>query len=177
MGFEQHNTKHQFGLHELGVLEGPPLRGAQTIVETVAELINVPHAAFLVFDDAAGCARVRISSTQPNTLLDVPLAESLCNWIRDEDKTLAVSSIKVETPGAPELQFLGAAAFLGTPVQGPGSEAIGVLAAIHSAPREWNGAAVKKIEDLAHLISQEIMLRASFETLRIMSTERVQQFS
>ena len=135
------------------------------------------HAVFLVFDDVAGCARVRISSGRPKSVRDVPLADSLSAWIRAENATLAVTSVSAEAPNAPELDALQADGFLGAPVYGPDKDVIGVLAAVHSSPREWAGLHGTKLENLAHLITQEIMLRASFETLRLMSAERVRMNS
>ncbi len=90
---------------------------------------------------------------------------------------MSVRATALDSPDAPEIRYLDAAAYLGTPVYGPDRDAIGVLAATHSAPREWNMAALKKMENLAYLVSQEIMLRASFETLRIMAAERHPHFS
>ena len=172
MGIENRRTKRQFGLRELGVLEGPPLRGADTIVQTVVDLFAVRQAAFLVFDDDTGSLRARISSKISNALEDVPLADSLSAMVRAENRTLAIRSTLQEAPQAPELKYLDAAAFLGAPVHGPDLKAVGVLVATHPIPRDWHVTDGKKLEDLAHLISQEIMLRASFETLRIMSAER-----
>ncbi len=172
MGIEKIGTGFQFGLNELGVLHGPPLRGATTIVNALADLFEVHYGAFLVYDDTAGCVRVRISSRKSQAVGEAPLSASLCDWIRTEDATLAVASTLEETPEAPELKFFGAGAFLGAPVYGPAQEPIGVLAAIHPSPRDWSAKATRQIGDFAHLISQEIMLLASFETLRIMSIER-----
>ena len=172
MGLEKHCAKHQFGLKDLGVLDGPPLRGAGTIVKMVDAVFGVPRAAFLVFDDNSGSVFVRMTSSAVRPKGTMPSEMSIASMVRSENKTIAIDSTREEAPDSIERRLLGAGALLGSPVHGPDKLAVGVLAAMHHEARAWTSAECRKIEDLAHLISQEIMLRASFETLRIMSAER-----
>ena len=61
---------------------------------------------------------------------------------------------------------------MAAPVLAPDGRAAGMLVALEPAPRLWTEGELKRLEDLAHLISQEVMLRASFATLGIMARER-----
>ena len=171
LGIEKHRAKVKFGLRELGLLDGPPLRGASTVVNAVSELLSVRHAAFLMFDDEASTVQTRASSRPLRPLVEFPIAGSLSEWVRTENHTLAISATEFEAPLCPERKYMDAGAFVGAPVYGPDTEAVGVLAAFDMPRSGWNSASVKKLENLAHLISQEIMLRASFQTLRLMSAE------
>ena len=66
----------------------------------------------------------------------------------------------------------GARSYIGGVVKGPADEPIGVLSAMHPSTYDWTFHDVKLIGDLGYLLSQQIMLKASFETLKIMSAER-----
>ena len=67
---------------------------------------------------------------------------------------------------------LGAVGYLGSPVLGPGGEVAGVLAMMSDKPVVWNALSIERAENLAYLLNQLIMFRASMETLRMIASER-----
>jgi GAF domain-containing protein len=69
------------------------------------------------------------------------------------------------------LRFAGVG-FAGTPVFGPHSEVVGVLAAITLKPRHWLPQDSEILRNHAHLLSEHIMLRAALETIKLMARER-----
>lgn len=172
MGLKKQKVGRQFGLDELGILDGPTLRGAETVVKMAETVLQVRRTAFLVFDDLSASISVRICSALQYVSRNMPATGSLCSQIRSERQTLAFKDTCWDGTLTPERRNLGAVSFLGAPVFGPTCEPVGVLAAIELSQRSWTRAECRKLDDLAHLISQEIMLRASVETLRIMSEER-----
>ncbi len=169
--FEAQTTKRNFDMRDIGVLEGPPLKSALTIVHTVVALLNVPVAAFLLFDDDKSRVSVRASTSILCAGKSFSSSGSIANRTRTENTTQQVSNMQNEEHQAPEATKLGAAAMITAPVYGPGREPVGALAAIHKMPRRWKYDEIKKLEEQAHLISQEILLRASIQTLRIISSE------
>ena len=165
-------AKRHFDLRDLGVLDGPPPRGALTIVDTVGSVLSVPIAAFLTFDDEKSCVSVRASTSIRRTGEYYSSTNSIASQTRLENATQSVNNMRAEASDAPESESLGAAALLAAPVYGPSQEAVGVLAAVRDTPHYWSKGESRILEDLAHLISQEILLRASIQTLKIMSSER-----
>ena len=172
MGLEKHTVSDQFGVNELGLLDGPPLRGARTVVKTTSELFDVSNAALVVFDDASVTGIVRVAADPASLSKSYPLDGSVASNVRHENNSKVVPSLGSDHQNAPEFRLLGMKAMLACPVYGPDTEAVGVLAAFDKEPRAWTGQEKSKLESLAHLISQELILRASFETLRIMARER-----
>ena len=172
MYFETHSTKRKFDLRDIGVLEGPPLKGALTIVHTAAALLEVPMAAFLLVDQEKSRVSVRVCTSILYAGVDFSSSGSVTNLTRTENTTQHVSDMQNEDPLPPEAISLGAAALIAAPVYGPGREAIGALAAVQKTPRRWTYDEVKKLEEQAYLISQEILLRASIQTLQIISSEK-----
>lgn len=172
MGLEKHRVVQQFGLREIGVLDGPPLRGAEVVVNSAAELLNVPAVVVLIFDDVSSTLECRAASSLDYKTLSFPTSGSLCSSARSENATIAITNARIEAPSAPEPDKLKGQSVIACPIYGPDTEAIGVLMAVRSDPHVWSIDERKTAEDMAYLVSQEVILRASFETLRIMSSER-----
>ncbi len=177
LGLEKHKVGDQFGVRELGLIDGPPLRGAKTVVKTTSELFDVSNAALIIFDDAEVAGVVRVASDPASLSSSYPLDRSIASLVRASNASQVVSSLSADHPDAPEYRLLSMKAVLACPVYGPDTEPVGALAAFDTQPRAWTKEQKTKLESLAHLISQELILRASFETLRIMARERGQMSS
>lgn len=172
VGLEKHRVGQQFGLRDLGILDGPPLRGTDIVVATAASLLDVDAVNVMIFDDTSASIETSASSEISFRSLSFPTAESICSLVRSQNETIEITNAKLEMPKAQELIGNGVAAIIACPIYGPDTEAIGVFAAFKTNAHVWSLPEKKLAEDMAYLVSQEVILRASFETLRIMASER-----
>ena len=129
-----------------------------------------------VFDDAASALLVRTAhglDIGPVASNGIPLTGSVAAFARANGRTTRICDLS-EAPHDTSVEHMrfGAHAFLGSVVHGPADEPIGVLGAMHPNPHVWTYREARLVEDMAYLLSQQIMLKASFATLRIMSEER-----
>jgi hypothetical protein len=171
VGATNRHGERRFNLRDLGVLEGPPLRGADIVVGAAADLLRCGRAAVMIYDDDTGSAFLRASAGFRPDETTLPLIDSIAAIVRNERRPLAISDVAGEMPEAAELIRLRAGAMLAVPVYGPDTVPVGILAALDDAGRRWTDQDMRRAQDLAYLASQEIMLRASFETLRILSRD------
>ncbi len=161
----------RFEFDDLQLLDGPPMRGTRTVVNVVPDALGVAGAAFIVFDDLASEAVVREMSGSLTLAASYALAGSLAADLRMTLAPQRVSDL-TRNPSLPERTASGAGALMAAPVFAPDGRAAGMLIALDRSPRLWGNGELKQLEDLAHLISQEVMLRASFATLGILARER-----
>ena len=173
MGLEKQKARHAFGLQDLGLVEGPILRGAGTVLTLLNEVVAASASCLLIFDDMSGTLVARMCHGHLFSRSKLPLSNSVASMIREDNNTYATSDLARDFPGSVEAEHFDARAFMATPVYGPETEPLGVLAAINYGQHDWSRLEQDKLDSLAHLVSQEIVLRASLETLRIMSKERL----
>lgn len=164
--------RNHYDLKDLGILEGPPLRGASTVVNSIDVILGVPHAALLIIDDETSTVSVRAASSVSRADKSFSTYGSVAGRVRSENATQAIADVQCDFPEAKEPDVLGASALLAAPVYGPDQDAIGCLVAIRTAIHAWTAAEIATMENFAHLITQEVILRASFQTLKIISSER-----
>lgn len=159
-----------FDKDDLGLLDGPPMRGAEIVASTASDLLSVRGAAFIVFDEISGQAVIRGAARGAQPLIkSYALSSSCLTAVRSNGESLAIEVLK---SSASERDALNASSVLATAVVGPDQQVVGALAAWNRYSRAWTPGDISKIGELGYLISQEIALRASFATLRIMATER-----
>lgn len=171
LGAENNSERSRFDLRDLGLVGGPPLRGADTVTKLAADLLRTDCVALLIFDDVASSIFARAVSDGRTCTRMLPLATSIAEMTRSEGHAIVMSDVVAEMPEAMEAEAFEARAILSVPVFGPDIPPAGVLAAIQCEPRDWTAEDLTRMENLAYLVSQEIILRASFETLRIMSRD------
>ena len=178
MGLEKQTSRRQFHLQDLGVLEGPPPRAIRSLVELCATAIGTPAAGLFVFDDTASELFLNASvglNREASSLVGLPLTGSVASYARSENRVARIGELAV-APFDTSVEYLrfGVRSYLGAIVRGPADEPIGVLAAMQMSPHEWTFRDAKLVEEMAYLMSQQIMLKASFATLRIMKAERLE---
>ena len=176
MGLEKEKSRRQYGPQDLGILDSPPSRGIRTVVELCAVSLKSPIAALFVFDDTASELFLNAAfglEQMENKQQGLPLTGSVASFARGE-----IGGVRIDDLATPpfdtsveHLRF-GARSYLGDVVRGPANEPIGVLSAMRHKPSTWTLQDNRLIGDLAYLLSQQIMLKASFATLKIMSSER-----
>ena len=169
--------RRRFGIHELGLLENSADRSFDIVLQYSARLLGVGKIAFMVFNDErdwlVSKASVGLGQIQKSAI-GLAIAGSLASEIRFEGTSLVVEDIyeRPHLSDCVEKRIVGIASYIGSPVHGPAGVIVGVLAAMSDTPRQWTRSDRKTMEDSAYLLSQRIMLKASFETLRLVSAER-----
>lgn len=169
MGLLNKEVGAQFNLRDIGILDGPPLRGADIVVRTARDLFPATKAAFAVFDETASEVTIQSASPHGHGIRPFSLENSALGALRR-----GKASVIHEDLGSSwsEAAGLNAASLIGAAVKGPDQRVIGALAVWASDKRIWPLMSSEKLEGLSYLISQEVALWASFATLRIISTER-----
>lgn len=176
MAFERRQPHRNFDLRDLGILDEPAPRGVRTLVEICAEALRVSSAALFVFNDLEEELFVSASigfDEKSAAYTRLPFSGSAAFQVRPRKEPLRIDDMRVLPHNMLlEHHSFGVRSYLGAVVQGPANEPLAVLAAMHRQCRSWSDADADRIDDLSYLLSQQIMLKASFETLRIMSAER-----
>lgn len=175
MGIEKHHQR--FSLRDLGLLDGPRQKGLDATVELLSAVVNAPKTLIVIFDDMASSLFVRASRglTGASAYHEIPVEGSLTSLARMDDRTIAIPDLADFGSDPMEVRRFGARAFLAAPIHGPADEAVGALVAIWPEPRDIGDEDKRHIASLAHLASQQIMLTASFCTLRIMAEEKMRR--
>ncbi len=171
MHLGQKRLADRFELDDLRLIDGPSMRGTRTVVHTVPASLETSGAAFVVFNDVASEAVVREVSEEVTFKSPYPLAGSIASDLRMTRAPIKRNDLTREQTLQERISS-GAGALMAAPVLAPDGRAAGMLVALERSPRLWSDGEMKRLEDLAHLISQEIMLRASFATLGILARER-----
>lgn len=167
------NDRQRFTLADLGVLNDARDRVFDALVNLAATSLSAPKAAILVVDEEAGSVFARSSTGLALSgagAVGVALETSITRVAREEDRVV------IGTPDCvfrSELDRFGAGAFLGAPFHDPAGEPIGVLAVADDVRRTWRDAEIAMLEELAHILSQQVLLRASLYTLKILSPQSV----
>ncbi len=172
MGFGQDDYAKRYDLVALGLLDGPPLKAASIVTETAWENLNAASAAFIVFDDTAGEAVLHAVARKLKVGTRYPLHDAAATRVREDTGQARAMDLTRCSASPVEFTRFGMASMLAAPVAGPDTYAIGALAAFDTKPRVWSAIKQRQIEDLAYLITQEVMLHASFATLELMASER-----
>lgn len=172
MAFGYHSVTRRYDLSALGLLDGPPLKAASIVTETAWESLGAASAAFIVFDDDSGEAVIHAAARQLKVGTRYPLYQSASATLRDaSSKVVSINLMQVSPPPSERTEF-GMACMLAATVAGPDKKPLGVLATFDTKVRDWSPMKHKQLEDLAYLITQEVMLHASFATLELMAGER-----
>ncbi len=161
----------RFELDDLQLFDGPPMKGVRTIVQTVVDIFGSAGAAFLVFDDLASEAVVREAAGDQKLKASYPLTGSQA--VPRVRGTVKICDTQIRSDVDAGFASFGAGAVLGAPVLAPDGEVIGLLAVFTTGARLWTDKELERLKELANLIDQEIMLRASFATLGILARERI----
>ena len=177
MGMKSLTPQHRYGMGELGLLDPNPLESIDLIIKLCREAVLATTVAFFVFDDdRAGLVIKSIKGDNGLRTGEVAAsAEQSASWlVRNEANTVEIDDLAFhdETLDSVERRLLGARSFIGTPVRGPVDETVGVLAAMTSTPQHWNTHEKELLGSFARLLSEQILLRAAFLTIKAMAKER-----
>ena len=178
MGDESINLERtKFDLFDLGLLGGESAREFE-IVTRNACIILQGCAAFFCLPDYAQSSVVLRASYVPRGKGRLPdkieQSQSLFAGISQAQRSIRIADISAhpEFENSLETSVLPIKSLLSAPVYGPAREHIGALIVLSNVPREWAELERMELKDQAHLLSKQVLLRASLETLKRMSRER-----
>lgn len=167
-----HQTQASFTLQDLGLLMGPPVKSFDFVVSLASRVLHTPDVALMMVDVENGSVFLRASVGFDQVsfpMFGYPYCGSIAAKICETNSSLQNSDVSNSNlANAVEAEFLGADSYLGTPVHDPAGAPVGALIALHTKSRAWTNTQVEALEKFAYLASQQIMLKASFETLRLM---------
>ncbi|MEM6387826.1 MAG: hypothetical protein AAF718_16490 [Pseudomonadota bacterium] len=172
MDIQNYSVTGRYDLDRLGLLDLPPLKAAAIVTETAFDILQPTAAAFVVFDEGTGEAVLQAVSRRFKAGTRYAMYASALSDIRENGETISATDLANDTCGAPEYAMLGMGSVLAAPVLGPDQYPIGALTVFDQRARIWPQMDHTRLENLAYLITQEVILRASFATLELMAVER-----
>ena len=176
MSFMITGKETSFTFGDLGFLNGTPDRILSKCVN-LAEQLLVNSAAVISIRDV-DTQRASFHSIGQNAhMLAIagrfPLAGSLTQQICLENDL--ISSIENHpmdwSPEMPEIKAFRAKGFVAAPIHGPAEEPIGMIACLTQTERDWNKEDFEALEDVATLVTQRILLKATLQTVKLMASE------
>lgn len=172
LDIQNYSVTGRYDLDRLGLLDLPPLKAATIVTETAFDILHPTAAAFVVFDEGTGEAVLQAVSRRFKAGTRYALHSSALSDIRENGETFSATDLANDAPGAPEYAMLRMGSVLAAPVLGPDQYPIGALTVFDHRARIWPQMDHARLENLAYLITQEVILRASFATLELMAVER-----
>lgn len=177
MGMEPLKKPQKFGLEELGLLSDLPLESFDIVVDLCAEAVAAQTVAFTVFDVVAGSVVIRSIVGHASVRLgpvDMPANDTLAWLVREKSAPISFSNLdlRCDTHRSMERTRLDARAYLGAPVFGPDGKIVGVLAAMTRGEHYWTLRQKSVVGSFASLMSDQIMLRAALQTVKLIANER-----
>lgn len=169
MGFEKRSGTRTYDLGALGLLEGPSLKAASIVTEKTWESLPAASVAFFVFDDETGEIVVHAAARRLKTGMRFPLHSSALWALHGSARKARLFNLADADPTPAEFVEFGLPYMLAAPVFGPDNMAIGALAAFDVEAGRWSRNDHTHLEDMAYLVTQEVMLRASLATLHLMA--------
>ena len=165
-----------FDLSDLGMLDARRERSFETLVDVVMHAMGVPVVLISVIDDAGSrqVFKAQRGLAEPYaSASETSLETSVCRSVRDNDGPLEISDMVADPDFSdhPAIESLRVRAYLGFPIRGPANEAIGAFCVIDHAPRTWTQRERSLLAGLAELATQQVLLRATMQTIRIIRTE------
>lgn len=177
MGDESLNAKLRFDLADLGFLDGQVDREVKTLVRSAALQLHASSATFLLLDSPE-LSLFRRATYGVQDCGDLPkyfkYAGSLASEVIDANRTLDFANLADDEAhrNAAEIKYLNAMSYIGAPVYGPAAEPVGVLFAVNRTPNVWTKMNHSDLKEIGHLLSRHILLKATMQTLKLVSRER-----
>ncbi|WP_245179927.1 GAF domain-containing SpoIIE family protein phosphatase [Streptomyces montanisoli] len=128
----------------------------------VARLLGVPVALVSLLEEDRQVFPGMVGLAEPwASSRETPLSHSLCRHVVDSGRPLVLpdARVDVELCTSPAIPDLGVIAYAGMPLTDAAGHVLGSLCAIDDRPREWGGADLTGLEDLAAACSAALRLR------------------
>ncbi|MXQ08479.1 GAF domain-containing protein [Alphaproteobacteria bacterium GH1-50] len=163
-----------FEFRDLGLVDGPADPVWCSIVRLSAELTGVRFGKLTVFDRA--CDRIVVRAAHGFAAEDLghfkdPPSFPLCRRIIAEQRLVGITETHEdpEMLKSPFIERYSVRSYLGAPILDPANTAIGTLCVFDDKPRLWSHRQREQIGEMAHLVDQSILLKASLATIRLLS--------
>ncbi len=143
------------------LLDTPPEPALDRWTSLVARTLPAPIALLTLLDEQREF--VKSSIGLPPGVADtgeLPLTQSLCAWILQEDRPLVIEDAERDTRFRTHSAVLelGVRAYAGVPVRSADGHVLGSVCAIDTAPRRWTDANLDVLEAIAAGIELELQL-------------------
>ncbi len=153
-------------LEQLSLIDKPAVEGFDRFTRLATKILGVPVALVSIveqekdrqfFTSACGLGEPWASQRQ------TPLSHSFCQHVTSNGEILSIEDARLEplVQGNLAIRDLNVIAYLGIPVFGPDSLALGALCAIDNKPRKWSEEDVATLKDLAAAVTDQIGLNAA----------------
>lgn len=158
-----------YSISELGLCEEAG-HGSLTYITRVARRIFSADMALIGVLEEGGDRQILVSGLglpeEYEKAGSVPLSKSFSQFVRRDGQPLAVDDKDSHPLGAElgERENLPYKSYLGAPIFAPSGETLGALCVLDRAVRHWSNDDIAVLEDLAHCVTDAIMLRAALLT-------------
>ncbi|NDR58073.1 GAF domain-containing protein [Aliiruegeria sabulilitoris] len=158
-----------FTIDELGLCNPAEQGALQYITRVVRRIFSTEMALIGVFEQQVE-RQILVSGLGMPEQWEragwIPLSQSFSQFVHRDAVPLAVDD-KDSHPLGAELADLGKLpyrSYLGAPVFGPTGDALGALCVVDPRVRHWSEEDIEVMQDLAHCVTDAILLRASLLT-------------
>ncbi len=149
-------------LADTELADSAPEESFDRLTRMVTRLLGVPVALISLVDDKRQFFKSQQGLQGPaGEQRQTPLSHSFCQHVVIERSPLVVTDAENDPRVCdnPAVSDLGVRAYLGVPLTLPSGHVIGSLCAIDGFPREWSGADLKSLSEIAEIVMSEIGLR------------------
>jgi diguanylate cyclase (GGDEF)-like protein len=156
-------TGRLIALHDLRIVDTPPERRFDRIVQLAARLANCPVGILTFVDETRVFFKSVTGAEAAGVVLGTPYREYwFGSHIVVDGKPLVVADARIDdrfdrlpvvAPAGPETPVVG---YAGVPVRAPGGEFVGALAVLSTEVRHFTDCEVSVLAELARLIEAEL---------------------
>ena len=171
------NSDRLQALHDSALLDSPAEEAFDRITRLAQRLLSAPVALVSLVDDKRQFFKSAQGLTGPVAeARETPLSHSFCQHVVVTGKKLVVENAPEHSLVCDNLAIrdLGVIAYLGVPILSAQGERLGSFCAIDIVARQWTDEEVASLEDLGHMVNNEIALRTanreSAESLKRLTT-------
>ena len=165
-------------LDELDVLDSPPSRTFQVLVDLANKFLGTPVSLIsLVTDDRQFFLSSSGLGEPWASCRETPLSHSFCQHVVKRNEPLVVTDAEDHELVKENLAVdaLGVKAYLGAPIVMPDGNVIGSFCAINDSPRSWSREDLEILEKLVELTVVELELRKAAQQRQEILENRLSQ--
>ena len=156
----------RFSIDELGLCDAADQGGLLHITRLARQVFSATMALVGVFEEEQDRQILVSGQGMPADWEEVgwiPLSKSFSQFVRRDAAPLAVDDKDSHPMGAhlADLEALPYRSYLGAPIFGPLGEALGALCVTDTKTRHWTSKDIAVMRDLAHCVTDAILLRAA----------------
>ena len=157
-----HDPARLAAVRASGVLDTPDEDAFDRLTRDAAETLHADAVLVTLVDDDRQFIKSRAgASDRFDGRRETPLSHSFCQYVVAGNAPLLVEDAREDPRLRTNLAIedLGVVAYAGVPLMDEQGHALGALCAIGHEPREWSGADIAKLAELAERAGEEIRRR------------------